>query len=130
MHKIVADTIDGLTGELTGTSIKLIKRKRVDRFVMLYVDNMELVMKIKGAMTFKLYLLMTKRMERDTNLIHITTMVKGELLRDMNATVATYTHSMRELIELGLVARISRGTYKLNPNIFFNGAQIKREEMI
>lgn len=96
-------------------------------FIKLYIEDLTAILKLPNGTKDLLYSLLMK-MDYE-NMITLTSRSKREIAERVSIKVQTFDNYLRKLVDAGILKRIGRGEYKVNPNLFARGdwADISRQ---
>lgn len=118
-------SVDKETGEIITTSKTFSVKVTQDEFYMSYINNMVGFFNLKSAVDIKLITKMCMIAEYNTGRVLVTPEVRKDVQQLLNISSQQMTNSIANLKKIGLI-RGSRGTYHLNPMVFWKGTNDSR----
>ncbi len=118
-------SVDRETGEIITTSKTFSIKATQDEFYMSYISNMVGFFNLKSAVDIKLITKMCMIAEYNTGRVLITPEVRKDIQELLNISSQQMTNSISNLKKIGLI-KGSRGTYHLNPMVFWKGTNDSR----
>lgn len=122
-------SVDRETGEIITTSKTFSVKATQDEFYMSYINNMVGFFNLKSAVDIKLITKMCMIAEYNTGRVLITPDVRSEIKQLLNISSQQMTNSIANLKKIGLL-KGQRGTYQLNPMVFWKGSNDTRNAFI
>lgn len=132
-NQTLKEFVDYRTGEVLQYESTKTVRKKVDseNFYMVFFDHMKIFPSLKKSGVNNLVLQqLCKLAEFNTGVVTISTKLREDLRQELGLSNAQFTNSLKALKNDGLIIG-SRGTYQVNPKIFWKGDQkIRRDELL
>lgn len=120
MKETIEHVIDGETGVVLQTTIESVRYKTNRPYVKVYIDDsidsLILLSKMEHALLYYCFQIADFNNEFPFTKVH-----KERLSQRLSLTIRTIDNALVFLIKSGLVIRIARGYFKLNPHYFSKG---------
>lgn len=126
------DIIDPETGEIVGTETnKFIKVNlgKQEEFFMTYCKYLSSFYELKYADDIKIIIKFNEWAEFDTGKVDLTSKKRLEITEALGIRNDSISKSLRRLLDAGLING-ERGSYIINPVIFWKGDKAKRKELL
>ena len=120
MKKVIKETqnVDFETGEIR-SSEKVLLLPKEPAYVKLYIDDIAKLYSLpKGSSD--LMLMLVRKMGYD-GLISITAGYKEVMSRELGMKTQSINNSIQKLIKEGILKRVARGEYMMDPSLFAKG---------
>lgn len=125
--------VDCRTGEVLQYESTKTVRKKVDseNFYMVFFDHLKIFPSLKRSGVNNLILQqLCKLAEFNTGKVTISVQLREDLCRELEISSAQFTNALKALKDDELITG-SRGSYKINPQVFWKGDQkIRRDELL
>lgn len=126
----VREKIDADSGEIHEVERHYTKVTDRRYFMMVYLENMASVFKIKSPVQLRVLLWLWQVSEFETNKVFIIKSVKEEMAKELDYNYKTVENAVSQLSKTKMLIRRDRGTYYLNPDHFFKGSEIARSKAV
>ncbi len=100
-----------------------------DSFYMTFFENMSGFFKIKSAIELKLIIKICTLAEYNTGKCNITSYLRKDICDELEITNQQFTNNIKSLKNKNLITG-ERGTYMINPLIFWKGSTKERDNLI
>lgn len=121
-------TVDQSTGEVLTTSKKFAVKIDSEEFYMTFVSCIAPIFKLKSAIEIKLLIWLCKEAEFNTGRVLITPEIRNELLVELGNIRSTQISKALSALASKQLIKGTRGTYYINPSIFWKGHQDVRKD--
>jgi hypothetical protein len=134
-HFIKSNTrniVDPETGEITGSETNKfveIKLGKQEEFFMTYCKYLSSFYELKYADDIKIIIKFNEWAEFDTGKVDLTPKKRLEITESLGIRNDSISKSLRRLLDIGLING-DRGSYVINPIIFWKGDKAKRKELL
>lgn len=128
----VIDVFDPETGEVKSTeTTKLVKVSlgKQEEFFMTFCNYLSSFYQLKYADDIKIIIKFNEWAEFDTGTVDLTPKKRLEITTDLGIRNDSISKSLRRLLDKGLISG-DRGSYVINPIIFWKGDKAKRKELL
>ena len=120
-----SEIVDVETGEIVSSSDTTITESYADRepdYIKLYIDT---VLTFKGITTAlnPVLIALCKHMtyaDRD-QIVYVNAYTKSRIMEDTGLKLKRVEQAIRQFADAGIIMRVSRGVYRVNPNIIARG---------
>jgi hypothetical protein len=126
------DIVDPETGEITGSETNKfveIKLGKQEEFFMTYCKYLSSFYELKYADDIKIIIKFNEWAEFDTGKVDLTPKKRLEITESLGIRNDSISKSLRRLLDIGLING-DRGSYVINPIIFWKGDKAKRKELL
>lgn len=123
---------DPETGEIRNTeSTKIVKINmgKQEEFFMTYCKYLSSFYELKYADDIKIIIKFNEFAEFDTGNVDLTPKKRLEITESLGIRNDSISKSLRRLLDIGLISG-DRGSYVINPIIFWKGDKAKRKELL
>lgn len=100
-----------------------------DNFFMVFFENMGSFLGLKRMSDARLIACMCKLADFDTGRVLLTKEIREQLCKDCQVQYSNLSRSLTRLVSAGLLTG-GKGTYTINPNIFWKGTTKSRTEIL
>src|SRR5438046_2303698 len=102
----VEETIDNHTGETKTVKKSYSVKIKTPRFTMLFVEDapIDLLLKVKRAVDFKLLLLLCKKAEFNNGIVEMSAPLREEIENKLGIDKSAFSQSKKRLQDLGIIA--------------------------
>ena len=121
------EVVDGQTGVVNEQErMKVVRLPQEPPYVKMYIDDLTSVLKLPIGIRGMLYALV-ERIDYD-GIITLGSTSKKKMAERLKLTVGTFDNYLTKLVKTGVLKRIGRGEFEVNPNLFARGdwADIRR----
>jgi hypothetical protein len=128
----VVDVFDPETGEVKSTeTTKLVKVSlgKQEEFFMTFCNYLGSFYQLKYADDIKIIIKFNEWAEFDTGTVDLTPKKRLEITDELGIRNDSISKSLRRLLDKGLING-DRGSYVINPIIFWKGDKAKRKELL
>jgi hypothetical protein len=128
----VIDVFDPETGEVKSTeTTKLVKVSlgKQEEFFMTFCNYLGSFYQLKYADDIKIIIKFNEWAEFDTGTVDLTPKKRLEITDELGIRNDSISKSLRRLLDKGLISG-DRGSYVINPIIFWKGDKAKRKELL
>jgi len=128
----VVDVVDSETGEVRSTEttkVFKINMGKQEEFFMTFCNYMSSFYELKYADDIKIIIKFNEWAEFDTGTVDLTPKKRLEITTDLGIRNDSISKSLRRLLDKGLISG-NRGSYIINPIIFWKGDKAKRKELL
>lgn len=126
------DIIDPETGEVIGSETDKfveIKLGRQEEFFITYCKYLSSFYELKYADDIKIIIKFNEWAEFDTGKVDLTPRKRLKITDDLGIRNDSISKSLRRLLDIGLISG-GKGSYVINPIIFWKGDKAKRKELL
>lgn len=121
--------VDQSTGEVVTTSKKFAVKQSVEEFYMTFINFIKPFYELTSGTDIKLLTWMCTQAEYNTGRVLITPDVRREIIELLGVTGQQVSNSISSLKKKNLLIG-NRGTYYLNPEIYWKGSMDARKGLI
>ena len=122
-------TVDTSTGEVLTTSKKFAVRQTVEEFYMTFINFIKPFYELTSGTDIKLLTWMCTKAEYNTGRVLITPDIRKEIVILLGVTAQQISNSITALKNKNLL-KGSRGTYYINPEIYWKGSMDARKGLM
>lgn len=101
-----------------------------DQFYMSFIEFMSPYFSLKGDLSKRLCILLCCMAEYDTGIVNISTYNRQEICNDLEISKSQLSRSFNELKDKGILREIGKGSYFINPLLFWKGDLLRRIDAI
>ena len=112
------EIIDKETGEVV-TSEKVTQLPKEPNFVKLYIDDIGKLYNLPKSCS-GLMMALVKKIDYE-GIITIASGAKKRTAKELGISIQSFDNSIQKLLKQGIMIRIDRGEYMMNPNLFAKG---------
>ena len=116
-------------GVLTGATWINKQAYSPDHFVKMYLDDLAIMNTLTHA-EHKILVHLAKFLEYNTNSFFMNRQRRQQLAKEAGITENTFNQSLSRLMKKNLIIKESSSMYQMNPNVFFNGEELKRMKFV
>lgn len=126
----VSRAVDAVTGEVLSEQSRTVEQVRSERFVLLILDRVKWGEVFSGCemryVWFLFFLVCHGLVSFSDQLIRLSKYDR-DMIRGLGCEISDYTiwRAVRSLTEKGVLSKVSKQCYKINPNYFNNGKATK-----
>jgi hypothetical protein len=124
--------VDPETGEVIGTEVSKfvsVNLGKQEEFFMTYCKYLSSFYELKYADDIKIIIKFNEWAEFDTGKVDLTPKKRLEITESLGIRNDSISKSLRRLLDIGLING-DRGSYVINPIIFWKGDKAKRKELL
>lgn len=132
MGKFIRETVHTEVDPETGEVTRYVQAKTFavnsgkDPFYLTYVKFMGVLYGISSASTIKILWKFLEYAQYNTGIVYVTVQLKRQIISELGISQSIYMKGVKTLVSLGIISG-SRGTYTINPEIFWKGDYRSRE---
>ena len=107
----------------------IVETPESEPFFRVYINLIGELFKVKSLVARNLLLWMMKEAQPDTNRVYLYSDGQERAREEIGAGQAQLYASLKTLEEQGLIYKVRRGIWEVNPGVMFNGKEINRKLM-
>ena len=130
-NEIVQEVLDIETGELIRTTTQKVYSSKInsESFFMTFIEAIAPIYKLKSATDLKLIIKFCEIAEFNTGKVIISSSLRKDICEQLGISNNQYSISLKSIKEKGIVTG-DKGTFVLNPSIYWKGTVKSRESIM
>lgn len=126
------EVVDSATGEIITVENEKTYSFEVnkDEFYMTYIDFIAPFFNLKSAVAKSLMVALCMKSDFNDGRVYLVGDNRAEIAKLASIPETNLSKYLKELVDNNLIAKLSRGTYRINPQIFWKGENKARVEQL